>query len=122
MGPGTGPAAGPPAPQPFTDAGRFFWAAVGALVPKVVTSYDLYVNQGKSFPQIHWYEPVFLLAFMLVAGVVSVVLDAQKRFQAFYIGFSLPIIVTTYFPSMKPQDVLNTANPPAISAPATTKK
>jgi hypothetical protein len=93
---------------------------IGAVVPKIVSSYQTYVNEGKPLPSIHWYEPLFLIGFMLVAGVVSVVLEAQKRFQAFYIGFSLPIIITTYFPGMKPQDVLqqNGAPPPGISAPA----
>jgi hypothetical protein len=114
------PSLGPPTSKEFGDAGRFLWAAVGAVVPKIISSYQTYVTDGKPLPTIHWYEPPLLLFFMFAAGAFSVILETPKKYQAFYVGFSLPIIATTYFPSLKPQDVLPNpvATPPAVSGPA----
>ena len=69
----------------------FLLGAAGALAPEIVRLYKLRARARLRFRPVH---AVVSLVFLGLGGLVAVIFPADTPFQAFYLGVSLPTLIS----------------------------
>jgi len=71
----------------------FLWGSIGGLAPEVLRWFKIAATGG-AIPQLHWLlYVVFLVLYVLIAGLVAIAFRPDNAWKGLWVGASLPALI-----------------------------
>lgn len=75
---------------------HFLWGCVGAAAPEILHLWTAARHRREDLPKVDIIYVAALLAFAGLGGAVAVLWGENEPFKCFWVGLSLPAIITTF--------------------------